>query len=155
MQEYLTHTPEETQAVARQLVTTLMGASGVRGTSTIIALQGDLGAGKTVFVKGIADMLGVRDVVTSPTYVIEKVYSLPEGSHWKHVVHIDAYRLQGEEELHTIGWNDIATDPGNLICMEWPEQVGIAVPERAVWVTIHQENDTTRRIVVSESLPLV
>jgi len=113
-----------------------------------VALQGNLGAGKTVFVKGAAQALGVTDEVTSPTFVIEKIYHLPEGAPWKHLVHIDAYRMEGEEELNTIGWHDIATDPNNLIMIEWPEQVGLGVPERAVWVEFEAVTEDTRRITM-------
>lgn len=134
MQEIITHSPEETMKVAGELVLALARQSGVRGTSTIIALQGDLGAGKTVFSKGVAHTLGVVEEVTSPTFVIQKTYTLPEGKPWKRLVHIDAYRLESEAELSTIGWHDLATDPGNLILIEWPEQVGAGVPERAVRV---------------------
>jgi len=147
-EEIVTRSSEETRALAVSLVEELAARSGTRGTSTIVALRGDLGAGKTVFVKGAAAALGVEESVTSPTFVIEKVYRLPEGKPWKRLVHIDAYRLEGEEELRTIGWDDVATDPGNLIMIEWPEQVGMGVPERAVWLTFEQVDEHTRKIVV-------
>ena len=146
MREFTTHSPEETKACAHDLVHTLGTRPGTRGTSTIVALQGNLGAGKTVFVKGTAQALGVTEEVTSPTFVIEKIYKLREGSPWKQLVHIDAYRLEGEEELQTIGWADIATDPNNLIMVEWPEQVGLGMPERAVWLEFEAIDETTRTI---------
>jgi len=146
MHSYTTRSPEETQALAARLVQTLGNIHGIRGTSTIVALKGDLGSGKTVFVKGAAVALGVREVVTSPTFVIEKRYPLPDGALWKRLVHIDAYRLESEEELKTISWHDIATDPNNLIMVEWPEQVGTGVPERAHWLTFTTIDETTRTI---------
>jgi tRNA threonylcarbamoyladenosine biosynthesis protein TsaE len=149
MQEFTTHSPQETQALAKRIMEALARSTTIRGTSTIVALQGDLGAGKTVFTKGVAEALGVTEVVTSPTFVIEKVYQLPDGASWKHLIHIDAYRLQGEEELHTIGWNESATDPGNLIVIEWPEQVGLGVPERAIWIEFEQVDEMTRKITLS------
>lgn len=157
MREFTTHSPEETQACAHDLVRTLAQRPGIRGTSTIVALQGNLGAGKTVFVKGTARALGVTEEVTSPTFVIEKIYKLREGAPWKQLIHIDAYRLEGEEELRTIGWADIATDPNNLIVVEWPEQVGLGMPERAVWLEFETVDETTRTIrsnidIVSDSI---
>lgn len=145
--ESLTHTPEETEVFAGEVARKL--ALKGRATSTIVALQGDLGAGKTVFVQGVARSLGIEERVTSPTFVIEKVYRLAEGAPWKHLVHIDAYRLEGEGELRTIGWDECATDPGNLIMIEWPEQVGLGIPERAVWITIDNVDETTRKFSVS------
>jgi tRNA threonylcarbamoyladenosine biosynthesis protein TsaE len=154
MQEVITHSPEETQKLATSIISFLAKQEGVRGTSTIIALQGNLGAGKTVFAKGVAETLGVLETVTSPTFVIEKIYTIPEGSAWKFLIHIDAYRLEGEDELMTIGWNAIATDPNNLIVIEWPEQVGLGVPERAHWIEFEAVNDTTRKIQVPDSIHL-
>jgi tRNA threonylcarbamoyladenosine biosynthesis protein TsaE len=153
MQKFTTRSPEETKALATRLVETLASRSGTQATSTIVALQGNLGAGKTVFVKGVAKALGVTDEVTSPTFVIEKIYHLPEGGQWKRLVHIDAYRMEGEEELKTIGWQDIATDPGNLIMIEWPEQVGLGIPERAVWLEFETVDENTRAIATSIDIP--
>lgn len=153
MQEFTTKSPEETKALAARLVGMLRARPGIRGTSTIVALQGNLGAGKTVFVKGAAQALGVVDEVTSPTFVIEKIYRLPESTHWKQLVHVDAYRMEGEEELKTIGWHDIATDPGNLIMIEWPEQVGLGIPERAVWLEFEAVDEHTRIIKTNIEIP--
>jgi tRNA threonylcarbamoyladenosine biosynthesis protein TsaE len=152
MQIITTHSPEETHTIAALIVRAIGEEEGVRGTSTIIALQGNLGAGKTVFAKGVAETLGVKETVTSPTFVLEKVYLLPEGSPWKRMVHIDAYRLEGEEEILTIGWNALATDPHNLILIEWPEQVGLAIPERAFWIEFEAVDDTTRKLKMPESI---
>jgi tRNA threonylcarbamoyladenosine biosynthesis protein TsaE len=152
MKERVTKSPEETKELAGEIIEKLAMSEGERGTSTIIALQGNLGAGKTVFVKGVAEYLGVEGVVTSPTFVIEKVYMLPEDAPWKHLIHIDAYRLEGEEELSGIGWNDTATNPNNLIVMEWPEQVGLGVPERALWIEIEAVDENTRKIKLPESI---
>jgi len=146
MQEVITHSPEETMKVAAEMVLALSREEGVRGTSTIIALQGDLGAGKTVFAKGVARHLGLTEDITSPTFVIQKTYTLPEGKPWKRLVHIDAYRLDSEAELSTIGWHDLATDPDNLILVEWPEQVGAGVPERAYHIEFQEIDENTRRI---------
>jgi len=143
---------EETHQIAREVLEALQADDSIPGTGTIVALQGNLGAGKTVFVKGVAQTLGVIEEVTSPTFVIEKIYKLPEGGRWKQLVHIDAYRLEGEEELRAIDWGRVATDPGNLVMMEWPEQVGLGVPERAHWITFTVQDEHTRTIELPETL---
>lgn len=150
MSTHITRSPAETEALAAQVLERLAAMEGVRGTSTIVALQGDLGAGKTVFAKGAAQVLGVHEVVTSPTFVIQKVYQLPATAPWKRLVHIDAYRLEGEEELHSIGWDDVATDPGNLVIVEWPLQVGLGIPERALWVEFEQIDEHTRKVTIGD-----
>ena len=154
MHEVITRSPEETQALAAEIVQALAGVEGTRGTSTIVALQGNLGAGKTVFVKGVAQALGVEETVTSPTFVIEKKYKLGDHASWKYLIHIDAYRLEREEELDTVDWNHIATDPNNLIMLEWPEQVGRGVPDRAVWIEFEVVDDSTRILRIPTSIKL-
>jgi tRNA threonylcarbamoyladenosine biosynthesis protein TsaE len=146
--DHTTHTPEETKAFAAEVVAQLAEKEKNRGTGTIVALQGDLGAGKTAFAQGVAEALGVEGPVTSPTFVLQKVYPLPDGAPWKRLVHIDAYRMAGEEELETIDWHTTTTDPSTLILIEWPEQVGVGVPERAAWVTFDEVDEHTRTLHV-------
>lgn len=108
--------------------------------ATVVALSGELGAGKTAFVKGIAKALGVAEHVTSPTFVIMKIYDL-EGQKYDRLIHIDAYRLKGEHHLNVLGWKDLIADPKNLICMEWPEQAEGAIPSSALRVAFRYSGD--------------
>ena len=97
--------------------------------AVVVALQGDLGAGKTTFVQSVAHALGVKEDVISPTFIIQKRYAL-EGQPFSQLIHIDAYRLEHARELEVLGWDDIARDPGNIIFIEWPEHVtGLLGPE--------------------------
>jgi tRNA threonylcarbamoyladenosine biosynthesis protein TsaE len=96
--------------------------------ATLVALSGELGAGKTSFVQGVAETLGVTEPITSPTFVLEKVYELPDGAAFTRLVHIDAYRLEGERSLAPLGFAELAADPGNLILLEWPELVASQLP---------------------------
>ncbi len=120
------HTPntlEETYEVAKRFTEDL----SPKETATVIGLYGNLGAGKTSFSQGVAQALGVTEMVTSPTFVIEKIYDL-EGKKFDRLVHIDAYRLEKPEELLHLGWEEITKDPKNLILIEWPERVGSIMP---------------------------
>lgn len=98
--------------------------------ASILALRGDLGAGKTTFVQTIARELGVKETITSPTFVIMKKYELFNQS-FKTVIHIDAYRLKDSRELEVLGWNELVANPTNLICIEWPERVEPLIPSNA------------------------
>ncbi len=102
--------------------------------ATIIALSGELGSGKTTFTQGVARSLGMTEPVTSPTFVIEKIYELPAeaGRGFTRLIHIDTYRLKSEAELSAIGWHEIITNPANLIFVEWPEQITGAIPEGVI-----------------------
>ncbi len=108
--------------------------------ATVVALSGQLGAGKTTFAKGIAQALGVGEIVTSPTFVIEKIYAL-KNQLFDRLIHIDMYRLKNEQELETIGWKQIIADPRNLIVLEWPEGVPGAIPKDAIGIRFDIEGD--------------
>jgi len=153
MVEVITNAPNETEKLATHIVSELKGdGEEERGTSTIVALQGNLGAGKTMFVKGAAESLGIKETITSPTFVIVKMYPIGIEAPWERLVHIDAYRLESEKELNSIDWNTLASDPKNLIFIEWPEQVGLGVPERALWLEFEAIDENTRKIIIPDTV---
>lgn len=113
----------------------------------VLALTGDLGAGKTAFTKALAASLGITENVTSPTFVILKIYPIPQGL-FTNLMHIDAYRLESGEELSRLGFEQLLKDQKNLIIIEWPERVADRVPETAVWVRFTITGETTRELSV-------
>ena len=112
----------------------IVGLQPKADTATVVALSGELGAGKTTFTQKIAKALGVEEAVTSPTFVLEKIYKL-EGQKFTHLIHIDAYRLNGAHELEVLGWKELLADSGNLILLEWPEKVVGAIPKDAIRIS--------------------
>ena len=131
-----TDSGEQLKSLAQKYVHAL----SPRSRATIVALSGELGAGKTTFVQGVAATLGIRETVASPTFVIEKVYELG-GQKWERLIHIDAYRLKSAHELEVLGWKEITADSANLILLEWPERVPELIPRDALRVFIDIEND--------------
>lgn len=122
-----TESPEETFALAEKV-------SGLLKSGGVVTLDGDLGAGKTVFSKGIAKGLGITDPVTSPTFIIMQEY---EGGRLP-LYHFDVYRIEDPEELYAIGADEYIN--GNGVCLiEWAVQVEELIPEDAVRVTIVRE----------------
>lgn len=114
----------------RSLATGFIGGLDPKSQATLITLSGELGAGKTTFAQGIARALGVANTVTSPTFVIEKVYVLT-GQKWDRLIHIDAYRLNSSHELEVLGWHELIADAGTIIVLEWPEKVADLIPPGA------------------------
>ncbi len=115
----------------------------------IVGLYGDLGSGKTAFVKQVATLLGIEGTVTSPTFVIEKIYKLPEGglgAGMEHLIHIDAYRLDSGQELVSLGWEHIISGGQNIIFMEWPEQVKDILPEKMKKISFTFIDENTREV---------
>lgn len=128
---------------AARFVANLQGREG----ASVVALSGELGAGKTSFAQGIAAALGVGEAVTSPTFVIEKAYDLPAGRQgWKQkfsrLIHIDAYRLKDSHELEVLGWNEIVNEPSNLVIIEWPERVAALIPDHAMRISFSGSGDS-------------
>jgi tRNA threonylcarbamoyladenosine biosynthesis protein TsaE len=119
--------------------------------ATVIGLRGELGAGKTTFTQTCADLLGISGNVTSPTFVILKKYKLGEdvlGGKFSFLIHIDAYRLKSGEELNAIGWQEIISDPKNLVMIEWPELVADVMPENIRYIDFKHVDETTREIKI-------
>lgn len=147
----ISHSIQETEAIARDLSRALAHA-GISGRATVLALRGNLGAGKTALTKALGKTLGVKRAITSPTFVIEKIYKLPKGGSFDHLIHIDAYRLEGKRELESVGWDEVLAHHGNLIVIEWPEQVPGALPRHAFTLDLVFVNDTTRTITIPANL---
>ena len=135
---------KETEEVARRV---LEVASKTRpeASATIIGLHGDLGSGKTAFTKCVAKILGVKEEITSPTFVIEKIYLLQNQSFEK-LIHIDAYRLESGEEILNLKWKEICADPRNLILIEWPENVADVMPKKYFKIDFRFIDETTREV---------
>ena len=131
-------------AFARKILPEFSGRRG--DAATLVTLSGDLGAGKTAFTKAVARVLGVSEEVTSPTFVLEKIYQLSDKP-WKHLIHIDAYRLLGGHELLAIGFEGICRDAGNLILLEWPEKVPSALEgKKSLAMNFKHIDESTREI---------
>ena len=110
---------------AKQFVATM-------GDNTIFAFYGHMGAGKTTFIKAICEELGVKDVITSPTFAIVNEYTDGQG---EPVYHFDFYRIKKQEEVYDIGFEDYV-ESGSVCLMEWPELIEDLLPEDAVRVDI-------------------
>ena len=133
--EYLTNSPEETEAVGAAL-------GKILKPGTVLAYRGDLGAGKTAFTRGLAKGLGCGETVTSPTYTIVNEYL----SGRMPLFHFDMYRLASSDDLWDIGWEDYL-DRGGVCAVEWSENVADAM-EGAVLVTIEKTGEDSRRITI-------
>lgn len=116
-----------------------------KSRATVVALSGDLGSGKTTFAQAIGKLLGVVESMQSPTFVIEKIYDI-DFKNFRRLIHIDAYRLEKESELLHLGWEEIISEPGNLILIEWPENVKDILPQDAIAVEFKFIDEKTREI---------
>ena len=130
---------EATWGLARQLAEELKPGD-------VLCLEGDLGAGKTTFVQGLAAALGVSGRVTSPTFCLVQEHSSPNG---RLLVHMDLYRLSSEDDVLAIGWEDYLAR-GAVLAVEWPERAGTLVPANARHVSFTRvDQEDSRRITIA------
>ena len=131
--EYITKSFEETLQIAREYTKTLKGGD-------VVLLNGEMGAGKTVFAKGVALALGIEDEITSPTYAYMNDY---DGK----LYHYDCYRLSSGEDAEALGLTDYFYLKG--ICLiEWAQNIADALPKNCKPVEINKIDDNTRKIIL-------
>lgn len=109
----------------------------------VVALYGDLGAGKTTFTQAFARALGVIQNITSPTFVVEKRYPL-EDQLFDTLIHIDAYRLDNAEDLEKLDWKTTLSNPKNLVVIEWADKVENLLPKNTVRISLEFLDEHTR-----------
>lgn len=138
-----TSSPEETERIASALA--MRVAPG-----TMITLEGDLGAGKTCFVRGLARGLGADPLnISSPTFVIEHRHACDAGT----LVHIDAYRIRSSDDLASIGWDELLAESDAVIVVEWPSRILAALPEVRIEVRIQHLAEDLREIEIEWRRP--
>jgi tRNA threonylcarbamoyladenosine biosynthesis protein TsaE len=134
--EITSHTPQETERIG-----SLLGETFTRGD--IIALCGELGAGKTTLVRGMAKGIGIEDgEVASPSFTLVNEYPGPLP-----LFHVDLYRLSDEKELIGIDYEEYIRGEG-VIVIEWADKIPRAVPGDALWITMHYQDAECREIVL-------
>lgn len=139
--EHRSRSPGETEAIARGLAASLTAGD-------FLALRGDLGAGKTRFVRGLADGLGLdASQVSSPTYVLVHEYTSTTGNS-PMLAHLDCYRLRGAEDLDSIDWDGLLAS-GAMVAVEWPERIEARLPTRRIEVFIDHAGEDERLISIS------
>lgn len=126
---------EEIKEAAKQFVSSI-------GSDNVFAFYGAMGAGKTTFIKAICETLGVKDVITSPTFAIVNEYTDGKGMP---IYHFDFYRIKKLEEVYDMGYADYF-DSGNLCLLEWPELIEELLPTNVVKVTIKEVENGSRLI---------
>ena len=167
---YITKSANQTRKLGEKLAkeivsptTTLNGGKRWgRGFNTpekgaiVVAMQGDLGGGKTTFIQGFARGLGIKENITSPTFVILKKFEIaasrsspPRNDRERIFYHIDAYRLEKSEDLMDLGIEKILLDSHNIVAIEWSEKIKKILPKNAVKIKFEFIDNTTRKIKIT------
>jgi len=135
---YVSKSVKDTQKTAANLIKKLknLKVTGAR----VVALEGELGAGKTVFVKGLAKALKIKKEIKSPTFTIMKRYG--------NLYHLDCYRLKNEKDLAVLGIEEIFKDPKNIVLIEWSDRVKKILPKKHIEVHIDHISAKDRKISI-------
>lgn len=145
--KFISKSPVQTQKIASELAHKIV-KSGVKNRAKVLALKGELGAGKTTFVKGFAKALGLKVKISSPTFVIMKSFQL-QASSFKNLYHIDAYRLKDEKELKKLDIEEVFSKPENIVLIEWSDRVKKILPQKRILIHIDHVDENTRRILIT------
>lgn len=146
--EYITNSAEETQELGKRIGSQIAASGGQQ----ILALEGDLGSGKTTFVQGLAEGLGVPDRILSPTFILMRQYNIDSSRSYETFYHIDLYRLEKnvEEELKNLGFFEIIGDPNNLAAIEWAEKARNFLPDDVVLINFEYLGEDKRKITIAD-----
>ena len=138
--EYITKNAEETYRLGEEIGSSLKGGE-------VFALSGDLGAGKTTFIQGVAKGLGIESRIVSPTFILMRKYSGRLNFY-----HLDVYRLEEKinEQVRDLGITDIWEEKDNVVAIEWAEKIKGILPEKTRFVTFENIDEDKRRIIIDE-----
>lgn len=141
--------PADLTAVA----TRILQLVSAEDRAAVVALHGELGAGKTTLVQHIAKALGVKEDVTSPTFVIQKEYETETNLYQVDMfVHIDAYRIEDPREMEVLRLSEMIQSPRTLVCIEWAENISELLPDNIIDVTLTMsDQDGGRKVVIHGS----
>lgn len=137
----ITNSYEETQKVGFDFAKTLKGGE-------VICLHGDLGSGKTTFVQGLAEGLGITKKIISPTFIIMRTYELKGYTTKKFFYHVDLYRIESEHDIEGLGLFEIMQDPESIVVIEWPEKIENLLPEMKKDLFFTYIEDNRRNIII-------
>ncbi len=137
---FTSHSPKQTQKIAADLAHRIIKTK----KGAIIALEGELGAGKTTFIQGFAKALGIKEKIKSPTFVLMKKY-VSQGTN---LYHLDCYRVESHKDLKIPELKEIIHESHNIILIEWAERVRGILPKKYLTVHIDHIDKKTRKITI-------
>ncbi|MCK5332268.1 tRNA (adenosine(37)-N6)-threonylcarbamoyltransferase complex ATPase subunit type 1 TsaE [Candidatus Parcubacteria bacterium] len=146
--EITTNSSAETKEFAEMLCAQWLEINQRQNSNWLVCLYGDLGGGKTTFSQGVAEELGVKGVVSSPTFLIMKKYLSEKKVNKKYTLyHFDCYRISDAQEILNLGWDDIIEGENNIILVEWPERIEKILPKLRLNLKFEVVGEGARKIV--------
>lgn len=136
----------DTHKLAKKIAGDILKSGPHKDCARVVALVGDLGAGKTAFTQGFAKALGIKRHLPSPTFLIFRSYKL-EVSGYKFLYHADVYRLDDASELGVIDFDKVLADSQNIVLIEWADKIKEILPKDTIWLNFSHGAKETERII--------
>ncbi len=144
--KYLTYNPFQTKKLGEAIAKKIL-KSKIKKNAFIVRLEGDLGGGKTTFLKGFAKGLGIKQRITSPTFVILRKFKVKD-LRFMYFYHIDCYRIKKPKEILDLGFGEIIKSPKNIIVIEWAERIRKILPKNTIILEFKFINKKIREIIL-------
>jgi tRNA threonylcarbamoyladenosine biosynthesis protein TsaE len=155
---YLTTSPSQTENLGKKIAKEILKSS-LKKKAVVIGLVGDLGGGKTTFVRGLAKGLRINQRVLSPTFILLRKFQIPKSKYqinskfqtpkFQSFYHIDCYRIEKPKEILDLGFKEIISDPKNIICIEWADRIKKILPKNAIILKFKFEGKNKRKILIN------
>ena len=140
----------ETRKIAAVLAKEIMQKPPKINSALVLALSGDLGAGKTTFTQSFIKNFGVKKRITSPTFLLFRPYKI-KNKNYKLIYHIDCYRIQKPKDLLDLGLKEILSNRRYIVLIEWPEKIRKFLPKNVIWIKFQhgkKENERMIKIII-------
>lgn len=144
---YISNNTSQTKKIGERLAEKILNKEKTEKKAQVLALQGELGGGKTTFLQGFAKGLGIKERILSPTFVILKRFRLL-NQNFKFFYHIDCYRIKKEREILSLGFKKIISNPQNIIAVEWANHIKNILPKRVISIDFNFYNKNKRKIII-------
>ena len=139
---------QQTKSLAKKLLKKWLAGGENKDINLAVCLEGDLGGGKTTFAQGIAEALGIKEAVTSPTFLIMKKYRAPRKKY--SLYHFDCYQIKNSREILDLGWEEIIKEKNNIILIEWAEKIKSILPKNRIRIKFEFVGENERKIEIKE-----
>lgn len=143
IKQWVSYSAEETQGIAQIVWQNHQQYS-------MWSLNGELGSGKTTFIQGLGETLQISRPINSPTYLIMKIYPIPNHPHYKNLIHVDLYRISSTQDAIEIGLTDLWSDPNNLVLIEWASRIQSRLPEKRLELDFSRGSNDQRTIKLTK-----